>query len=128
MSTRTDRDRSSRQRQSLRQLGEEAAKLIEVFVSDQPLMRGSVYEMRRKCGKASCVCATQGRLHSSRVISWSEKGSTRLRVIPKGSFAEFRILTRRYQRFRKARARLVKIHERMLAIIGQLEETRRKES
>ena len=127
MNTYEIRNRLSRLRQSLTRLNSEAAKLNKVFAADKPMIRGSVYEMKRKCGKTSCVCATQGKLHSSRVISWSEDGSTRLQMIPKGKFVELRILTKRYQRFKKARAQLIKIQNKMIEIIDQLEVLRRKE-
>ena len=40
-------------------------------------MKGSVYTLRRKCGKATCACA-RGALHETVVVSWSEAGRTRL--------------------------------------------------
>ena len=88
------------------------------------MAQGSVYPLRRKCGKPSCRCAA-GRLHTSRVLSRSEEGRTRLLLVPKGTLAEWQILTKRYQRFRKARARLVKLHRQMLAAIDQIDVVRR---
>ena len=90
------------------------------------MVRGTVYELRRKCGKPSCCCATEGQLHPVTVLSVSEEGRTRLRAIPTGQIAALRDLTARYQRFRRARARLVKVHAQMLAVIDQLEAARRK--
>jgi hypothetical protein len=118
-------DHRSRLRLALRRLCDEEAKLVALFLAGESMARGSVYDLLRKCGKPSCACTTAGRLHTSRVVSWSEKGSTRLHVIPKGSFVEWRILTKRYQRFRRARARLVELHRQMLAAIGQLETARK---
>jgi len=120
-------DRDSRLRQALGQLLAELTLLVEVFVAREPIMRGSVYELRRKCGKPSCRCAGGAELHSCMAISWTARGRKRLRSIPKEQQAELGALTQRYQRFRKARARLLEVHAKMLAIIDKLEAARRKE-
>ena len=121
------RERLSRLRQSLARLRDEAHHLLPVFLARDPLARGTVYELRRKCGKPSCGCATEGRLHAVTVLSVSEGGRTRLRALPPDQIAARRVLTARYQRFRRARARLVKVHRQMVAVIDQLEGARRKE-
>ncbi len=117
--------RLSRLRQSLIRLKEEVSRLLPVFLARDPLVPGSVYELRRKCGKPACGCAEK-ELHSSWALSWSEEGRTRLRSIPPGRRVELRLLTRRYQQFRTARARLVKIHEEMIQTLNQMEVLRRK--
>jgi hypothetical protein len=119
--------RLSRLRQSLVRLRDEANHLLKVFLGRDPLARGTVYELRRKCGKPTCCCATEGRLHAVTVLSVSEEGRTRLRVIPPDQIAGLRVLTGRYQRFRRARARLVKVHRQMVAVIDHLAAARRKE-
>jgi hypothetical protein len=70
----------------------------------QPMVRGTVYEQRRKCGKPNCACAT-GEPHRSMMLSRSEAGRTKLIAIPAGRLKEFEVLTEHYQRFRQARAR-----------------------
>ena len=83
---REDREKFSRLRQSLLHLADEARRLVEPFFSDQPVIKRTVYELKRRCGKPGCKCA-RGQLHGQMVISASEKGKTRLRVIPTGSSA-----------------------------------------
>jgi len=117
-------ERLSRLRLSLLRLKEEIARLLPVFQDRSPLVAGSVYELRRKCGKARCGCA-HGKPHSSWALSWSEEGRTRLHMIPAGRRVELRILSRRYQEFRNSRARLVKIHQEMIGAIDQIENLRR---
>ena len=116
----------SRIRQALVQLRDELGLLLEVFLARDPLVKGSVYELRRKCGKPACACA-RGELHGTVVLSWSEAGRTRLRSLPPGRRSDVRTAVRRYQRFRRARARLVKLHAEMLALIAALEAARRQE-
>lgn len=117
--------RLSRLRQSLVRLKEEISRLLPTFLARESLVAGSVYELRRKCGKPRCCC-TEGELHSSWALSWSEAGRTRLSSVPPGRWVELRLLTRRYQEFRNSRARLVKIHQEMIQIIDQMEVLRRK--
>ncbi len=121
-----NRQKFSRLRQSLRRLSDEARKLIEPSFSDKPVIKGSVYELKRKCGKPGCKCA-QGELHSRMVLSASEKGRTRLGVIPHGFLVEVQIKVRRYQELRRARSRLVEVHRKMIRIMDEMEVMRREQ-
>ena len=114
----------SRIRQALVHLRDELGHLLEVFLARDPLVKGSVYALRRKCGKPTCGCA-QGALHGTVVLSWSEAGRTRLRTLPPSRRGDLRAAVRRYQRFRRARARLVKLHAEMLTLIDALDARRR---
>ena len=101
--------------------------MIPIFADRRPFVKGTVYEQKRKCGKPNCHCAS-GEGHSSMVLSRSEQGRTKLTVIPSGDLKDLQVLTERYQRFRRARARLGQIYKTMISLIDQLEESRRKES
>ena len=101
--------------------------MVALFLPADPVLRGTVYELRRRCGKPTCACASGDAPHRTWVLSWSEHGRTRLRVVPKGSLAEWRLWTRRYQSLRKARARLVALQTELLAILDTLEQGRRRE-
>jgi hypothetical protein len=61
------------------------------------------------------------------VLSASEKGKTRLRVIPHGFLVEVQIKVRRYQELRRARARLVEVHREMIRVMDEMEAMRREE-
>jgi hypothetical protein len=60
-------------------------------------------------------------------LSRSEDGRTRLMAVPHGHLKDLQLLTERYQRFRRARARLGQIYKTMTSLIDQLEESRRRE-
>jgi len=121
-----NRQKFSRLRLSLRRLSDEARKLIEPSFSDKPVIKGSVYELKRKCGKPGCKCA-QGELHNRMVLSASEKGKTRLRVIPHGFLVDVKIKVRRYQELRRARSRLVEVHRKMIRVMDEMEVMRREQ-
>jgi hypothetical protein len=61
------------------------------------------------------------------VLSASEKGKTRLRVIPHGFLVDVKIKVRRYQELRRARSRLVEVHRKMIRVIDEMEMMRREQ-
>jgi len=124
--TKSARQKFSRLRQSLVHLVSEMKQLVEPFFSDRPVIKGTVYELRRRCGKPGCKCA-QGELHARMVVSASEKGKTQLRVIPRGFLVEAQQKVGRYQELRRIRARLVAIHREMLKVLDEMEAMRREE-
>jgi hypothetical protein len=121
-----DRKKFSQLRQTLLHLASQIKGLVEPFFSDRPVMKGTVYELKRKCGKPGCKCA-RGELHARMVISASEGGKTRLQVIPHGFLVEVQGKVRRYQELRRARARLGEIYRKMLKVIDEMEGMRRQE-
>ena len=124
--TKSAREKFSRLRQSLVHLVSEMKQLVEPFFSDRPVIKGTGYELRRRCGKPGCKCA-QGELHARMVVSASEKGKTQLRVIPRGFLVEAQQKVGRYQELRRMRARLVAIHREMLKVLDEMEAMRREE-
>lgn len=118
----------SKIRFGLRKLIEESIKLMTIFMGRKPLLRGGVYQAASKCGKPNCVCVREGKLHTAWRFYWTEGGKTLNRVISKSEVDYYQKLTRNYKRFRKARARLVKIHKEMLELIDILEQRLTKES
>lgn len=123
---RESRHQLSRLRKSLAELTSELRGLVRILADRQPMVKGSVYRMERKCGKPNCRCAI-GKPHSSMVLSWSEGGRTRLLSVPEQKLDELKRLTETYQRFRRARARLVQLHNKMLDVVNRIEEARRRE-
>ena len=72
-----DREKFSRLRQALLHLSNETKGLIEPFFSERPVIKGTAYELKRRCGKPGCKCA-RGEFHARMVVSASEGGKTRL--------------------------------------------------
>ena len=116
----------SRLRQELWHILEELERSVEVVSGRGPLVKGSIYEMARKCGKPSCACA-RGQLHKSLVLSWSHQGRTRLKSIPPERLQELRRKSEEYLRFRRARAQVTVICKQMLSVIDRIETLRREE-
>jgi len=121
-----EREKFSQLRQTLLHLAREIEGLVKPFFSDLPVIRGTVYELKRRCGKPGCKCA-RGELHTRMVVSASEKGKTRLQVIPHGSLVEIQAKVRRYQELRRVRARMGEIYRKMLKVMDEMEAMRREE-
>src|SRR3989304_6256480 len=96
----------------LRQQVDELLRLIDGWVDSalsvrERMAKGTVYDLRRKCGKAGCVC-TKGNLHVTKTLSLSQGGKTRLVRLEPDRIGEAEVLTARYREFRANRARLAK--------------------
>ena len=122
----TDREKFSHHRQTLLHLASEIEGLVKPLFSDRPVIKGTAYELKRKCGKPGCKCA-RGELHTRMVVSASEKGKTKLQVIPRGALVEVQTKVRRYQELRRVRARLGEIYRKMLKVMDEMEAMRREE-
>ena len=126
MQTRKERKELSRLRSALQGHLAELRQGLEVVFGRAPLVKGNVYELARKCGKANCVC-TRGQLHRSMVLTWSEGGKSRLLSIPSERVAEVQKKSEDYLRFRRARARVSEICREILAVMDGIEKLRREE-
>lgn len=116
----------SRLLQKLRELAHAAPQEIGPFLSSQPLVKGSVYTLRRRCSKPSCRCA-QGDKHETVVMTASIGGKTRLWTLSEVHVSELRRRTERYRQFRRARAELVKGQREMLRLIDAIEKARTRQ-
>ena len=121
-----DKKKFSQLRQSLLTLANEIRQIVEPFLSDKPVIKGSVYELKTKCGKPGCKCA-KGQLHHRMVLSASEKGKTKLRAIPRGFLVEVQNKVRCYQELRRVRVRLIEVHKKIVQVMDKMEAMRREE-
>src|SRR2546427_1159606 len=124
MQNKASLDKLSRRRAALVDALKELETTLEVAFERSALVKGNVYELARKCGKPTCVCA-EGQLHRSMVLSWSHQGKTRLMTIPTEKLDRLRSSSEQYQRYRRARARVSEIFKQILKLLDQIEKLRR---
>jgi hypothetical protein len=60
------------------------------------LMRGTVYERPRKCGRATCACATGGPKHLTRQLTVTLTGRTQTRYVRRGEVERVQALIAGY--------------------------------
>ena len=108
------------------QISRSFATLGQVFaelIRSTPMVPGSLYRLRRKCGKPNCRCA-QGQLHETWVLTRSEQGKSRLYSVPPADRASVREWASQYRRYQRARAQWVKRCAALLAQIDHLAQQR----
>jgi hypothetical protein len=111
---------ASRSRKRLLDLHDQERDLLKALVSCRSLLKGSVYDLKTRCGKPSCACA-QGERHSAMVLSWSQGGKTKLLTVQPGDLDRLIRLTGEYRSFRQARSKLVKLQKELLSEVDKLE-------
>ena len=115
--------RLSSLRAQLRQLQQLLTDLLEPALGRQPLLPGSLYTLRRKCGKPSCRCS-RGELHESTVLSYRGSGRPRNVSPAPEDLDALRTMTEHYRRCRQARAQLVRWQRQLLKLVDDLQAAR----
>ena len=88
--------------------------LLEELRAMPNLTRGAVYEKNRKCGRATCHCATGGEKHRTRLFSVILKGRTYSRYVRLEEFEEIQRQTAAYRRLREIVEDLTEVNLELL--------------
>ena len=111
----------SQRRQRLWRSYAALGRLLRQLQRQEPLTPGSLYLLRRQCGKPTCRCA-HGHPHQSWVLTRSEEGKAKLYPVPPEQRARVRQLTAAYRRYQRQRARWVKATTDLLRQIDAFNE------
>jgi hypothetical protein len=115
--------RLSSLRSQLTQALQQLPGLLAECFGREPLLPGSLYTLRRKCGKPNCRC-TRGELHESTALSYRGEGRPRNISPPPEQIDTLRTITGSYRRVRQARAKLVRWQRQLLVLVDELEAAR----
>ena len=99
----------------------ELKRLKEQLLTRKPMARGTVYELKRKCGKKTCRC-TKGHLHKQMCIAITRKGKKTLRPLKGEELISLERFTEFHRQFRKARASFINLTKKIVSLANQLEE------
>ena len=110
-------------RLQLRDLQQQLPPLWETFLGREPLLPGSLYTLRRRCGKPTCHCA-RGELPASSVLAYRGQGGPRNLTPTPEQLPAVRELTEDYRRFRQARTQLLRLQRQILTLIDGIEAAR----
>lgn len=113
----------SQLRVQLRDAQRQLPALLEECFRREPLLPGSIYILRRKCGKANCRC-TRGELHESTVLSYRGDGRPRNVSLDNDQIGTLRKGTDGYRRAKQARAKLVRWQRQVLTLVDAIEAAR----
>lgn len=110
-------------RSQILKVQEQLPQLLQDCLARESLLPGSLYALRRKCGKPNCRCA-RGELHESTVLSYRGNGRPRNISPPPERLDSLRSMTHAYRRCRQARAKLARWQRRLLTLVDALEAAR----
>lgn len=113
-------------RTQLRTVSQQLHDLLESFLGREPLLPGSLYTLRRRCGKPTCHCA-HGELHASTVLSYRGQGRPQNITFSAAQLPDVRQLTDDYRRFRQARSQLLRLQRQLLTLIDRVAAARVRE-
>lgn len=113
-------------RSQLRTVSQQLHDLLETFLGREPLLPGSLYTLRRRCGKPTCHCA-DGTPHASTVLSYRGQGRPQNITPSAAQLPDVRQLTDDYRRFRQARSQLLRLQRQLLTLIDRLAAARVRE-
>lgn len=113
-------------RRQLHELQQQLPSLLEAFLGREPLLPGSVYTLRRRCGKPTCHCV-QGERHASTVLSYRGQGRPQNITPPAEHLSAVRKLTDDYRLFRQARSQVLRLQRQILKLIDGIEAARVQE-
>jgi hypothetical protein len=113
----------SRIRRRIGQLARERRAVEKVLLERCVLLKGTLLEVQRTCGKEGCKCA-RGEKHTCWQLSASVEGKSRTWNVPRRYVGTVKELTGNYRRFRQARARWVRLNREMGKRINEMEAAR----
>lgn len=113
----------SQLRGKLNQTQDQIQQLLEEFRGRLPLLPASLYSLKRRCGKQNCRCA-QGQLHATTVLSYRGQHGKQTITPPAEQIGQLKKITDEYQRYRQARARLVRLQRQLLDAVDRIQDLR----
>lgn len=114
---------ASRARQELLHTWERMGRVLEPILAREPLVRGTLYERRRRCGRPGCRCA-RGELHVGQAFCVSEAGRTQHQPLAHVDPVRLRAGVAAYGEFRAARQQLRAASQQLLSLVDELEQAR----
>jgi hypothetical protein len=106
-------------RQELNRLLAEFSATVHAFCDHQPLLRGSLRKLVRRCGKLRCRC-TRGQPHRTTVFVDCQGKKLKLRKVDGTDYRRLLPPTTAYRKLRHHRARLSSLLKETLRICDRL--------
>lgn len=110
---------SSRLRQRLREQVQTLESFADTALGRSLMLKGSLYERRRRCGRPQCRCA-DGRLHRSMALAVGSAHSRRIVTVSGIEEERIRSLTLGYRQFREARVGLARTFRALIHTFDEL--------
>ena len=92
----------------------EKTTVLEKIRSLDDVIKGSVYEMKRYCGRPNCRCAKNKAPHKSMFLSFTYQGKTRLVPIKKDQIPQIKKRISDYKELKAGIDELARINAELL--------------
>ena len=89
---------------------------LKLLLRQQPIVIGNVYDVLRRCGKASCHCAVKPS-HSQTLLIYAEKGRRRCKFVRREDAARIRQAWLCYRECKKALRELRTLNNREMGLL-----------
>ena len=118
----------SASRQRAGRIARDLRRVLQPLLRAQIILRGTVYELRPRCGKPSCACAGDDeRRHRRWVLSYTVDGKKRMRVVPLDRLAEWRRWAANAREFRMRRTKISEMFRQLLDDLDVIERGQRRD-
>lgn len=118
----------SASRQRAGRIVKDLHRVLQPLLRAQIILRGTVYELRTRCGKAACACADNDeRRHGRWVLSYTVEGEKRMRVVPLARLAEWRRWAANAREFRARRVKVAEMTRQLLEDLDVIERGQRRD-
>ena len=119
----------SASRQRAARIAKDLLRVLQPLLRAQILLRGTVYELRPRCGKSSCACAgdDEEKRHRRWVLSYTVEGQKRMRVVPLERLADWRRWAANAHEFREQRAKVAEMTRQLLEDLDIIERGQRRD-
>jgi len=107
-------------RQKIRALAKLLQGQAQRVMGGSPIVRGSFYRYRRRCGKAGCRCE-RGALHPGRAFAVRAGGRSRTLPLAGVDLEELSRCVGAYREMRRLRAEMVRTFRELLRQVDKLE-------
>ena len=95
-------------------LQEQKIQTLEKITSLDNVIKGSIFEMKRFCGKKNCKCIHTNVPHKSLFLSFKYRGKTRMIPIKKEQIPEIKARISDYKELKAAIDELARINAELL--------------
>ncbi len=113
---------SSHLRQAIRETEHQRSRHLDDLLDERgPMIRGSYVLQPGRCGKPTCRCA-RGEPHSAAALYRREQGVGSCIYVPVADRQRVEKLSHRYRAFRRTRAQVAKLSQRVLKLADQLQQ------
>ena len=102
------------------QLEEKRSRALSALLESLPLLKGSLLNLKRPCGRSPCCCE-QGELHHQMIVSFKKEGKTKFIYVPKEDREVVQKLAENMRRFRKNKREMTATEKKVWREIQRLE-------